>query len=66
MCGRVLALVGDYCRELCDREAIQEKPVPAAPFESKAKPVQAPALSEKPDETSTNKNGQSTLKHRTT
>lgn len=68
MCGRVLALVGDYARELCQREAMQEKPVPAAPHESPSKPVLAPAMSEKAlDATSTtNKDTASTLKRRTT
>ncbi|CCU98724.1 unnamed protein product [Malassezia sympodialis ATCC 42132] len=66
VCGRVLALVGDYARELCERETIQEKPVSAAPYESKAKPVQVPAIPEKKlDETPTTKDAASTLKRRT-
>ncbi|WFD19229.1 GET complex subunit get1 [Malassezia caprae] len=65
VCGRVLALVGDYARELREREAIQEKPVQAAPHESKANPVQAPAIPEKKlDEKPATKEAESTLKRR--
>lgn len=58
--------MGDYARELCERETIQEKPVSAAPYESKAKPVQVPAIPEKKlDETPNTKDAASTLKRRT-